>query len=104
LHAQVRFGTVGLGALHEGEADVLSSEEMERLLARGLRSFQFVDRTFNLGIAHATAILRFFRERWTPGLFVHFELIPDRLPDELRAEIAAFPPGALQFEVGALLG
>jgi len=74
--------------------------QMERLLARGLRSFKFVDRTFNLGIAHATAILRFFRERWTPGLFVHFELIPDRLPDELRAEIAAFPPGALQFEVG----
>ena len=33
LHAQVRFGTVGLGALHEGEADVLSSEEMDRLLA-----------------------------------------------------------------------
>ena len=74
--------------------------QMERLLARGLRSFKFVDRTFNLGIAHATAILRFFRERWTPGLFVHFELIPDRLPDELRAEIAVFPPGALQFEVG----
>jgi hypothetical protein len=74
--------------------------QMERLLARGLRHFKFVDRTFNLGIAHAIAILRFFRERWTPGLFVHFELIPDRLPEELRAEIAAFPPGALQFEVG----
>jgi pseudouridine synthase len=33
LHAQVRIGTVRLGTLHEGEADVLSSEEMERLLA-----------------------------------------------------------------------
>lgn len=73
---------------------------MERLLARGLRHFKFVDRTFNLGIATATTILRFFRERWQEGMFLHFELVPDRLPDELRAEIAAFPPGALQFEVG----
>jgi radical SAM superfamily enzyme YgiQ (UPF0313 family) len=67
---------------------------------RGVRHFKFVDRTFNLGIATATAILRFFRERWQEGMFLHFELIPDRLPDELRAEIAAFPPGSLQFEVG----
>lgn len=73
---------------------------MERLLARGLRHFKFVDRTFNLGIATATTILRFFRERWQQGMFLHFELVPDRLPDELRAEIAAFPPGSLQFEVG----
>lgn len=75
-------------------------QQMERLLQRGLRHFKFVDRTFNLGIAAATAILRFFRERWQPDLFLHFELIPDRLPPELRAEIAAFPPGTLQFEVG----
>jgi radical SAM superfamily enzyme YgiQ (UPF0313 family) len=74
--------------------------QMERLLQRGVRHFKFVDRTFNLGIAAANTILRFFRERWQPGLFLHFELIPDRLPAELRAEIAAFPPGALQFEVG----
>jgi hypothetical protein len=75
-------------------------QQMERLFTRGVRHFKFVDRTFNLGIAAATAILRFFRERWQAGMFLHFELIPDRLPDELRAEIAAFPPGALQFEVG----
>lgn len=73
---------------------------MARLLQRGVRHFKFVDRTFNLGIATATAILRFFRERWQEGMFLHFELIPDRLPAELRAEIAAFPVGALQFEVG----
>lgn len=73
---------------------------MERLLARGVRHFKFVDRTFNLGIGPAAAILRFFRERWLDGMFLHFELIPDRLPAELRAEIAAFPRGALQFEVG----
>lgn len=75
-------------------------QAMGELLERGLRHFKFVDRTFNLGIADAVAILRFFRERWVPGLFLHFELIPDRLPEALRAEIAAFPAGALQFEVG----
>ena len=75
-------------------------DEMETLLARGVLHFKFVDRTFNLGIDTANAILRFFRERLRPGMFLHFELIPDRLPDALRAEIAAFPPGVLQFEVG----
>jgi len=74
--------------------------QMQRLLDRGVQHFKFVDRTFNLGIDDAAAILRFFRERWRAGLFLHFELIPDRLPERLRSEIAAFPPGALQFEVG----
>jgi len=31
---------------------------------------------------------------------VHFEMIPDRLPEALRELIKQFPPGALQFEVG----
>ncbi|MDP2310211.1 MAG: DUF4080 domain-containing protein [Pseudomonadota bacterium] len=73
-----------LGALHD----------------RGLRNFKFVDRTFNLSIASCKRILGFFLERLDPDLFVHFELIPDRLPTELKALIAAFPPGTLQFEIG----
>src|SRR5207249_1241801 len=39
-------------------------------------------------------------ERLGPGLFLHFEMIPDRLPEALRGTIAKFPPGTLQFEVG----
>jgi radical SAM superfamily enzyme YgiQ (UPF0313 family) len=74
--------------------------EMQRLLERGVSQFKFVDRTFNLNIASSKAILQFFLERWRPGLFVHFEMIPDRLPEALREVIARFPPGALQFEVG----
>jgi radical SAM superfamily enzyme YgiQ (UPF0313 family) len=74
--------------------------EMQRLLDRGVSQFKFVDRTFNLNIAASNAILQFFLERWRPGLFVHFEMIPDRLPEALREVIAQFPPGALQFEVG----
>jgi radical SAM superfamily enzyme YgiQ (UPF0313 family) len=72
----------------------------EKLLQRGVRQFKFVDRTFNLNIGVSRRILEFFLERLRPGLFVHFEMIPDRLPEALREVIAKFPPGALQFEVG----
>jgi radical SAM superfamily enzyme YgiQ (UPF0313 family) len=74
--------------------------EMQTLLDRGLRQFKFVDRTFNLNLNFSRSILQFFYERYTPGLFLHFEMIPDRLPDALRAPIRQFPAGALQFEVG----
>ncbi|HUJ71583.1 MAG TPA: radical SAM protein [Verrucomicrobiae bacterium] len=73
---------------------------MQRLLDRGVRQFKFVDRTFNLNLKASSAILQFFLERHRPGLFVHFEMIPDRLPNALRTPIAQFPRGALQFEVG----
>jgi radical SAM superfamily enzyme YgiQ (UPF0313 family) len=74
--------------------------EMQKLLDRGLKQFKFVDRTFNLNIATSKALLEFFLTRYQPGMFFHFEMIPDRLPAELRAVIATFPPGSLQFEVG----
>jgi radical SAM superfamily enzyme YgiQ (UPF0313 family) len=74
--------------------------ELQRLLDRGVRQFKFVDRTFNLNLAASQAILEFFLERSQPGLFAHFEMIPDRLPEALREVIAKFPAGALQFEVG----
>jgi len=73
---------------------------LDRLLERGARQFKFVDRTFNLHLPTARAILQFFLDRWRDDLFVHFEMVPDRLPAELRELIAKFPPGALQFEVG----
>ena len=64
------------------------------------KQFKFVDRTFNLNVNISKAILEFFLERYQPGHFFHFEMIPDRLPEALREVIAEFPPGALQFEVG----
>lgn len=75
---------------------------MGRLLERGVRHFKFVDRTFNLNLAASRRILEFFLERLplAPDLFLHFEMIPDRLPEELRELIARFPAGSLQFEVG----
>ena len=75
-------------------------DSMQRLLDRGARTFKFVDRTFNLNLRVGSAILEFFLERYEPGLFLHFEMIPDRLPDALRALIVQFPEGSLQFEIG----
>ncbi len=79
-------------------------DELAQLFARGARHFKFVDRTFNLKIDASIAILRFFLERIEQHPddppFVHFELIPDHLPERLREWIARFPPGALQFEIG----
>ncbi len=75
-------------------------EALDRLWRRGLRRFKFVDRTFNLAIDDALAVLRFFRERRPEELFLHFEMIPDRLPDALLDELARFPAGAVQLEVG----
>ena len=74
----------------------------DRLLARGARQFKFCDRSFNLDIPRAVEILAFFRERQPqyPGLFLHFEMYPDRFPAALREALAAFPPRSLQLEIG----
>ncbi len=74
--------------------------EMDKLYQRGLRHFKFVDRTFNLKIATACRILEFFLKRADDGLFLHFEVIPDKLPEQLKTLLPKFPAGTLQFEVG----
>ena len=74
--------------------------QLDTLHERGARHFRFVDRTFNLKAAVGTRILEFFLERLDGRLFVHFEVIPDHLPDRLKTAIARFPAGSLQFEVG----
>ncbi len=75
-------------------------DHLQRLIDRGVTQFKFVDRTFNLNLNFSKAILEFFLERYRPGHFYHFEMVPDRLPDALREVIAKFPRGSLQFEVG----
>jgi radical SAM superfamily enzyme YgiQ (UPF0313 family) len=75
-------------------------DQLQRLIERGVKQFKFVDRTFNLNLNVSKAILEFFLARYQPVHFFHFEMVPDRLPESLRETIAAFPPGALQFEVG----
>jgi len=73
---------------------------IQQLLDRGARRFKFVDRTFNLNVRVGAAILQFFLDRYSPGMFLHFEMIPDRFPEPLRELVRRFPDGALQFEVG----
>lgn len=74
--------------------------EMDRLYRRGLRHFKFVDRTFNLNPKVAGAILEFFLARLDERLFLHFELVPDHLPERLKALLQRFPAGSLQLEIG----
>lgn len=73
---------------------------MDALHQRGARHFKFVDRTFNLKVEASARILQFFLDRMSEDLFVHFEVIPDHLPERLKDLILRFPPGVLQFEVG----
>lgn len=73
---------------------------LQRLLARGARGFKFVDRTFNLSLRTSVAILEFCLAHYRPGLELHFEMVPDRLPAELRTLLARFPAGAVQLELG----
>lgn len=77
-------------------------QELQTLYHRGARQFKFVDRTFNLKISNCTTILQFFLDRLTTenDLFLHFEVIPDKMPDALKEQIRKFPPGSLQFEIG----
>lgn len=79
-------------------------DDLARLFERGARRFKFIDRTFNLKVQTSAAILQFFLDRVAAHPhdppFVHFELIPDHLPAALRALIARFPSGVLQFEIG----
>lgn len=71
---------------------------LDRLWRRGLRRYRFVDRSLHL--AFGAKLLRFFLDRSGDGLFLHLELVPDRLPTRLRPLLAAFPAGSLQLEVG----
>jgi hypothetical protein len=79
-------------------------DALEDLYARGARQFKFVDRTFNLKIETSLALLEFFLGKIAADPddppFAHFELIPDHLPERLKAVISQFPPGTLQFEIG----
>jgi len=79
-------------------------QEIATLYQRGARSFKFVDRTFNLKIDASVRVLQFFLDRMAADpsapLQLHFEVVPDHLPERLKAMIAQFPAGVLQLEIG----
>lgn len=74
-------------------------EGLEDLWERGARRFKFVDRTFNLGES-GERVLRWFLPRASEGVSLHFEVVPHPFPQDLLPVLEAFPPGAVQLEVG----
>ena len=73
----------------------------ERLWARGVRRFKFLDRSFNAPVKHACRILDFFLPRaGEPGVSLHFEINPDHLDPAVRSRFERFPAGSLHLEVG----
>ncbi|MCL2441404.1 MAG: B12-binding domain-containing radical SAM protein [Treponema sp.] len=101
--------------------------EMEILIKRGVRTFKFLDRSFNTNINRALQIIEFFLSKInnssshsfpsassvSPCLCVnsspmnssappcvHFEMVPSLFPPELLEALARFPPGTLRLEVG----
>lgn len=75
-------------------------QAMDELHKRGARNFKFIDRTFNLKASTSVAILEFFLARMSDDLYLHFEVIPDQLPDLLKDALVKFPAESLQFEIG----
>lgn len=73
--------------------------QIDKLWNRGARNYKFIDRTFNLKISFAKAILEYFLAK-EEDYFLHFEVIPDNFPEELRELLKKFKAGSLQLEVG----
>jgi len=84
--------------------------EMDGLVRGGVRTFKFLDRSFNVNAARAKRIMEFFLERLEaadrssgvcdPPFTVHFEMVPFRFPPELMETLTRFPPGSLRLEIG----
>ncbi|MDR0465300.1 MAG: B12-binding domain-containing radical SAM protein [Treponema sp.] len=96
--------------------------EMEILIKRGVKTFKFLDRSFNINIKRSIQILRFFLDKindpcaspllrgekfginnsslYNPPFVVHFEMVPSVFPPELREILARFPVRSLRLEIG----
>ncbi|HOV31925.1 MAG TPA: DUF4080 domain-containing protein [Candidatus Hydrogenedens sp.] len=75
-------------------------KEMEKLIQRGTKNFTFVDRTFNIKEEHALEIIHFFLQHVATDMRIHFEIVPDRLGEEILQEFKKFPDGVLHLEIG----
>ncbi len=73
-------------------------QSLDGLWRRGARHFRFVDRAMHCSIG--PEILEFFLDRFEAGVFLHFELVPDRLSTRLRDILPRFPDGSVQLEAG----
>jgi len=81
--------------------------DMDTLVNRGVKTFKFLDRTFNANINRAVKICEFFlqklEEREKAGyapFVVHFEMVPSLFTQTLCETLALFPPDTLRLEIG----
>jgi len=103
--------------------------EMDTLIQRGVKTFKFLDRTFNINLNRSLQIIEFFlkkiirdnqegnlrhanlqfdgsvevpRKSADPSLpfVVHFEMVPSLFPSQLNEALTRFPPGTLRLEIG----
>lgn len=76
------------------------AKAFDQLIARGVRSFRFLDRSFNANEDHACAVLEVLLARHPQQFQIHLEIMPRRFGTRLRQTLAAFSPGTLHLEVG----
>jgi len=74
-------------------------QELTRILAHEPKMVRFVDRTFNDRPERALAVWRFLAEQGENTLF-HFEIVPDRLTEEMFSFLKTLQPDQFQFEIG----
>jgi hypothetical protein len=76
--------------------------QMDTLVSRSVKTFKFLDRSFNANIKRALQITEFFLKKIEEekNFVVHFEMVPSLFPDELRVMLSRFPPGTLRLEIG----
>jgi radical SAM superfamily enzyme YgiQ (UPF0313 family) len=76
--------------------------QMDELVRRGVKTFKFLDRTFNINIKRAREIMEFFLEKLEQKnkIVVHFEMVPSLFPPALREILSRFPPDSLRLEIG----
>lgn len=93
-----RCGKVKFRSLDETKREILL------LASSGTKTVKFIDRTFNCDNGRAVEILRFIRESigtHIPGdVCFHFEINADIVKQSFIDEVALFPKGTVQFEIG----
>jgi len=73
---------------------------LNKLIKKGCYQFKFTDRTFNANLDYACELLEFFLSKSPKNFFLHFEAVPDKLPDRIRNLLIKFPAKSLQLEMG----
>ncbi len=73
-------------------------QQIESLLAHGVKKIKFVDRTFNLQPKRFLKLMKWLIQ--FKGASFHFEIVGDLLTQEFFDTVEQGPPGMFQFEIG----